>query len=59
VWPVKLADHRFWLAGAVGLSVVAASAAVETSAQAAATGCQVTYSVSSQWSSGFSANESV
>jgi endo-1,4-beta-xylanase len=56
---VKLADHRSWLAGAVALSVVAAGATVATSAQAAATDCQVTYSVSSQWSGGFGANVDV
>jgi len=56
---MKLSDRRSWLAGALAMAVVAAGASVATSAQAAVTGCQVTYQVSSQWSGGFGANVSL
>ncbi|HEX9337159.1 MAG TPA: cellulose binding domain-containing protein, partial [Pseudonocardiaceae bacterium] len=56
---MKLSDRRSWLAGALAMAVVAAGASVATSAQAAVTGCQVAYQVSSQWSGGFSANVSL
>ncbi|HEX4702905.1 MAG TPA: hypothetical protein VH352_12305 [Pseudonocardiaceae bacterium] len=47
---MKLSDRRSLIAGALALAVVAAGATVATSAQAAVTGCQVTYQISSQWS---------
>lgn len=57
---MKTTDRRRWLVGAVAAALTAAGlgAVVTTSAHAAA-GCQVTYTVSSQWSGGFSANVDV
>jgi cellulase/cellobiase CelA1 len=57
---MKLADRRSWLAGGVAAAVVAAGmSVVATSSAQAAAGCQVAYSVSSQWQGGFGANVTV
>ena len=57
---MKPTDRRPWLAAGVATALTAAglTLAAATSAQAAA-GCQVTYTVSSQWPSGFGANISI
>ena len=57
---MKLTDHRPWLAGAAATVLAAAglTAAATSSAQAAA-GCQVSYSVSSQWQGGFGASVTI
>jgi len=57
---VKLTDRRPWLAAGVATALTAAglTLAATTSAQAAA-GCQVTYTVNSQWPGGFGANISI
>jgi hypothetical protein len=54
---VNLLPHRSWLAGgsAAVLAAAGLTLASTTSAQAAA-GCQVSYTVSSQWPGGFGAN---
>src|SRR5689334_316832 len=57
--PMRLSRTRSRLALAVSV-IVAAGAAVTTAIAAhAAAGCQVTYTVSSQWPGGFGANVSV
>jgi hypothetical protein len=48
-----------FVAAAVPLAAAVAGSVVSMSAHAAAAGCQVAYSVSSQWSGGFGANVSV
>lgn len=55
---MRTLQSRSWAAGAVALAVIGAGAAVTAPAQAAA-GCQVAYSVSSQWPGGFGANVTV
>ena len=57
---MKIVDRRRWLVGGVVTALAAAGlgAIAATSAQAAA-GCQVTYTVSSQWEGGFGANVDV
>ncbi|WP_433124709.1 arabinofuranosidase catalytic domain-containing protein [Micromonospora sp. CA-240977] len=56
----KPLHHRRPAIAAVAATIVLVGAAVsQTSAAAAATGCQVTYSVSSQWQGGFGANVTV
>lgn len=57
---MKLIGHRRWFAGGLAAVVVAGglTAAFTASAQAAA-GCQVAYSVSSQWTGGFGTNVTI
>jgi non-reducing end alpha-L-arabinofuranosidase len=57
---VKLSDHRSWIAGTAAAALVAAGLTVVTATSAqAASGCQVSYTISSQWAGGFGANVSV
>lgn len=49
---------RTWAVGAVALTLAAAGLAVASSAQAAA-GCQVAYTVTSQWQGGFGAGVNI
>jgi endo-1,4-beta-xylanase len=52
--------HQRWLAAAVAAAAgVAATAFTTISASAASTGCAVTYTVGSQWSTGFTASVAV
>lgn len=57
---MRFIDRRSWLAAGAATALAAAclTATTATSAQAAA-GCQVTYTVSSQWPGGFTANVAV
>src|SRR5258708_5604479 len=55
---MRLNHRRSWAVGAVALAVAGAGLAVVNSAQAA-TGCQVAYTVASQWQGGFGANVSI
>jgi len=57
---VRLPHRRPWLAAASAIAIAATGLTVTavTSAQAAA-GCQVSYTVSSQWPGGFGANVSI
>src|SRR5207247_1455895 len=50
---------RRWVVTAVVAVAMAATGLVTANAAHAATGCQVTYSISSQWPSGFGANVTV
>ena len=57
---MQLTRHRHWLAGGLAAAVVAAGVtAVATTSALAAAGCQVTYTVSSQWPGGFGANVTI
>jgi hypothetical protein len=51
--------HRTWLAVAVAAMAGVASMLVATSTAQAATGCQVTYTVTSQWQGGFGVSVNV
>src|SRR3954467_11317394 len=56
----KPSRRRLWLVSAVAAAVALAPLAIVTAFSAhAATGCQVTYSLSSQWAGGFGANVAV
>jgi non-reducing end alpha-L-arabinofuranosidase len=50
--------HRLWLATAAAAGLVCTGVVAATQAQAA-TGCSVTYAVSSQWQGGFGANVTI
>jgi hypothetical protein len=54
-----LSRFRLFVAVVVPVAVVATVGVVSVAAQAAAAGCRVTYSVSSQWQGGFGANVSL
>ncbi|MBS2966613.1 cellulose binding domain-containing protein [Actinocrinis puniceicyclus] len=57
---MKLTDHRSWLAVTAAATLVAAGLTVATTTAAqAASGCQVSYTVSSQWPGGFGANVNI
>jgi endo-1,4-beta-xylanase len=56
---MKLTDRRPWLAGAVSLAAVAGGCVALVSTAQAAAGCQVGYTVTSQWPGGFGAGVSV
>ena len=55
---MRLNHRSTWAVGTAALALTGAGLAVASSAQAAA-GCQVTYTVSSQWQGGFGANVSI
>ncbi|WP_199752880.1 cellulose-binding domain-containing protein [Actinoplanes sp. ATCC 53533] len=56
---MRLSRFRLLTAAAVSATAAAAMGMVAVTAHAAASGCQVTYAVSSQWSSGFGATVSL
>jgi hypothetical protein len=56
---MRLARFRLIVAAVVPVAVAATVGVVSLAAHAAVAGCQVTYSVSSQWPGGFGANVSL
>jgi len=55
---MKRARVRLWVAASLALAVGAGAVAAASGAQAA-TGCKVTYSISSQWQGGFGASVTI
>jgi hypothetical protein len=53
---MRLSRFHLLVVAAVPIAVAVAVSAVSVTAHAAAAGCRITYSVSSQWSGGFGAN---